>query len=308
MLIKKDVAIIGAGVGGMSAAIYLARTRYTFEIFEKSAIGGKLNIINKIENYPGVKDVSGFDLAMDFINQLKSLNVSINNTEILKIEKKDHFYKLFSKKDTYLVKCVVIATGMSVHKLGLPNEDKFIGKGISYCATCDGYFAKNKTVLLYGDEDRAYIEGLFLAGVVGKLYFVHDKTIEKTDNYEKLIKYKNVIEIPNYKICSYNGNENLESVTIKQSNKEKTFDVAMVFPLGKETPMDYLYSELNLKIEKNFIVTDDECKTNVDGIYAVGDIRKKKLKQVVTAASDGAIAATAIVKYLINFKDNDESK
>ncbi|HBS10360.1 MAG TPA: thioredoxin-disulfide reductase [Firmicutes bacterium] len=308
MTIKKDIAIIGTGVAGMSAAIYLARTKYTFEIFEKSAIGGKLNIINKIENYPGVKDISGFDLAMDFINQLKSLDVSVNNTEILKIEKDNNLFKLYSKKDTYVVKAVIIATGMQIKKLGLANEESFIGKGISYCATCDGFFAKDKTVLLYGNEDRAYLEALFLVGLVKKLYFVHDNNCEITDNFEKLIKYPNVIEICGYKISAYNGVGHLESVTIKKSQKEKTFEVSMVFPLSKEIPNNYLFSGIGLNNKDKFISTDEDCKTSIDGVYAIGDIRKKKLKQVVTAASDGAIAATAVIKYLLSLKKDEQDK
>lgn len=307
-MINKDVLIIGAGPAGMSAALYLARSKYSFEIVEKNMIGGKLNITTRIDNYPGVPSTDGFTLADTMKKQLESFNIKVKFDEVIDISKeKDGFYKVFTKNDQYLVKAIIVATGTETKKIGISNEDKLVGKGISYCAVCDAFFFRGKNVLVFANERKGYLESLYLSQVVGKVYLVSDKDQDDLENnLSKLKSLENVEFISPYKITKFNGEDYLTSVEIEniETKETKTIDVDGCFPLIGEVPPTYFLNKLSLVKNRDRIVVDEKCLSKGDnpGIFAAGDIIDKNLNQVVTACNDGAIAATSTIKYLNSLK------
>lgn len=304
-MINKDIVIIGAGPAGMSAALYLARTKYSFVLIEKATPGGKLNITTQLDNYPGVPNTDGFTLTMLMKKQLENLNVAIERDEIKNIEKIDGICKVFGEKEEYNSKAIIIATGSSNKKINVKNEDSLLGKGISYCAVCDGFFYRNKDVMVFANERKAYLEALYLTNLVSKLYLISDKYEDDLENnLDKLIKKENVELLYPYRIIEYRGIDNLDSVVIKNIDTEETKEIKVsgCFPLIGDVPASYIINKLNIETNKGYIVVDVDMRTNIEGIFAAGDIIDKSLRQVVTACSDGAIAATSAIKYLNNLK------
>lgn len=301
-MIKKDLLIIGAGPAGVSAAIYLSRSKYSFVLLENKAIGGKLNIITDIENYPGFTSISGADLIEHFNEQLKARNVSIEHDEIKSISKKDIGFEVITEKNIYEVKSIIIATGSTTKKSGVPGEIEYLGKGISYCAICDGFFYKNKDILVFANESRGYKEALYLEKLVNKIYLINDNNIDDVDNdLDYLKKSKRVDLLYPFSIKEYKGDVlGLSEVVVvnNETKEEKTLKVFGAFPFIGEIPSSYFLKNLGLDITRGYINVNDKCETNIDGIYACGDIANKPLKQIVTACSDGAIAATMAIKRL----------
>ncbi len=302
MLIEKDIGIIGAGPAGMSCALYLSRSKYTFEIIEKEMSGGKLNITTEIENYPGVNKTDGFSLGMMIKKQIESFGIKILKDSINDISFEENRFKLIGNKNTYLFKNIVIATGSSNKKSNAINEEKFLGKGISFCAVCDGFLYKNKDVLVFANSRKGYLEALYLSNLVHKVYLVSDKNEDDTEgNLTKLKSLDNVEFLYPYKIKKYDGDEVINSVEIEnvESKDLKTIDISACFPFLGDTPNNYLIKKLGVETNKNgYILVDKNMQTNIGGVYAIGDIIDKPLRQVVTACSDGAIAATSIIKNL----------
>ena len=305
MKINNDATIIGAGPAGMSAAIYLKRANIDFNILEKSMPGGKLNMATEIDNYPGISKVDGFTLTMNFVNQLSELGVKIDSDEVLKIEKEDNFYKIFTKNHEITTKAIIIATGMNPIKKQVINQYKFLGSGVSYCDVCDGFFFKGKDVLVYGNNKRAYLEALYLSDLVNQINFVHDSNFEDCLEYQSLISKENVKTYSGYKLNKIDGEEKVSEVTIEdlKTKEEVTLKVDGVFPLFDETPSNYIFESLNFETERNFFIVNNKMETNIPGIYAAGDCVKNELKQVVTATRDGALAASNAISYLRKVKN-----
>lgn len=308
MIINKDIIIIGAGPAGMSAGLYLARSKYSFIIIEKEMSGGKLNITTEIENYPGVGKIDGFSLGMKIKKQLEEFNVEFHSDNIVDIKKDEERNVFFStgEKDQYVSKIVVIATGSTFKKLGIKNEKEFLGNGISYCAVCDGFFFKKKDVAVFASSKKGYLEALYLANIVNKLYLISDTNEDDEENdLENLKSLKNVIFLPYFRIVSFNGEDRLTSLTIKniKTKEEETVNVEGCFPFLGDVPSSYIAQRLNIEMENSYIITNQFMETSMKGLYAVGDIIKKPLRQVVTACSDGAIAATGIIREL-NSRNN----
>ena len=177
MKIIKDVGIIGAGPAGMSAALYLARSKYSFLLIEKEMSGGKLNITTQIENYPGVGSIDGFTLGMNMRNQLKSFNISIKKDNCIDVKKVDEGFEVIGEKDSYLFKILIIATGSKTKGSGIKDEEIYYGKGISFCAVCDGFLYKNKDVAVFASSRKGYLEALYLANIVNKVYLINMEII-----------------------------------------------------------------------------------------------------------------------------------
>src|SRR5574344_16402 len=302
MTINKDILIIGAGPAGVGAAIYLSRSKYSFCIVEKEMIGGKLNTITQIDNYPGFVSISGVELIQKYQEQLKARNIEVLHDGINGITKGNDLFQVVGDNNTYIVKTIIIATGSSNKRSGVPGEREYQGKGISYCAVCDGFFYRNKDVLVFAHDAKGYKEALYLENLVNKIYLVNDNNIDDNDNdLATLKKSKKVEFFYPFVIKEFLGNEEgLTGVVIKDNtnNIEKNISCIGAFPFVGDTPSSYFLMSLGLKMDGGYIDVDSNCESSIKGVFAVGDIVHKSLKQIVTASSDGAVAATSAIRYL----------
>lgn len=294
-----DIIIIGSGIAGLTSAIYALNNKRKVLILESKTYGGQIINSNIINNYPGFLEISGFDLMTNIYNQVKNLGGVIKYEEVLEITKNK---KVITKNETYEAKSIIVSTGLAPRKLNLENEDKFIGKGISYCATCDGSFYKDKDVMVVGGGNTAIEDVIYLSNICKKVYLVYRrKELRKDVNLtEKVKELSNVEIIYNSNIEKLNGDESLKSVDIINKDTEKITNIiidGLFVAIGK-IPSGNIFKDLLNVTENGYIITDEDCHTNIDGIYAAGDIRKKRLRQLVTAASDGAIAAIEAIKYI----------
>lgn len=285
---KYKVVIIGSGIAGMSAAIYLKRGGIEPVIIENNVPGGTLNVIPNIENYPGYINVSGPDLAMNIYNQVNNLNIKYIFRNIWKIDLEKKIID-----DDIEFDYLIIATGRRHRLLNLDNEDKLLGRGISTCALCDGSFYKDKEVIVVGGGSSALTESLYLAGICKKVTIIHRRDKFTAEDYliEKVLNTKNIKIIYNTNIVSYNiKDEKIVSVTLDNKKKVKTKGVFLA--IGS-TPNSELF---DVKKENDYIITDNNCKTNLDFVYAVGDVIKKNVYQLTTASGEGSIAASDIIR------------
>lgn len=293
-----DCIIIGSGVAGMTAAIYLKRANINVMIIEKDVPGGQINRTYKIENYPGYVSVSGSELASTIIEQLKNLDVEIKYGNVLKISKNGNLIVVKTDRDEYIAKTLIIASGRTPRKLGLNNEEKLIGRGISYCATCDGYFYRNKDVAVVGGGNSAVEEAIFLAEICNKVYVIHRRNQFTAEKYlqEKLFNKENVYILYNSEIKEIVEKDNKLDSLILKDNKEIKIDGLFVY-IGQEPKTDFI-NDLDIEKENNYIKVNNEMKTNIAGIFACGDVIKKDVYQITTATSDATIAANSVKKYL----------
>lgn len=286
------VIILGSGISGMTASIYLKRGGITPIIIENNAPGGTLNIIPSIENYPGFNEISGPDLAVNIYNQTKQLGIEYIYRNIEKIDLKNKIIDNDIKFD-YLI----IATGRRARLLGLENEDKYLGRGISTCALCDGTFYKDKEVIVVGGSSSAISEALYLSNICKRVTIIH-----RGDSYraqkiliDKLGSTKNIKQIFNANVIKYNiKNNKIIGVTLDNNKKIKADGIFL--GIGSIPNSDIFEVEK----EDNYIIVDNEMKTNIDYVYAIGDVTKKNTYQLITASSDGIIAADSIIKREIN--------
>ncbi|MBR6690958.1 MAG: thioredoxin-disulfide reductase [Bacilli bacterium] len=297
-----DIIIVGAGPAGMTAAIYASIARKKILLLEKSVYGGQIVTADKIKNYPGFDEISGYEYATKLYNQLKNFNPDIKFEEVLEIKNNENFKEVITNKNSYKTKSVIIATGTKNRKLNLSNEDKLIGKGISYCSTCDGVFYKNKTVAITGGGNNAIDDALYLSDIANKIYVIYRQKDFKIDsiNLDKLKEKNNVEFILNSNIVNINGNEILESITIKENetNKETELFIDGLFIAIGHIPVSSMCKNLVKTDEKGYIIANEDCITNIDGIFCAGDVRIKEVRQLTTACSDGTIAALNAFKYL----------
>lgn len=305
-----DIVIIGAGTAGMTAAIYAARAGKTVLLLEEAAVGGQIINALNIENYPAAKEISGYDFSMTLLSQVQALGVSIKYEKALKISEKsgEKSSKIVSTaKNSYFAKSVIITSGLKKREIGLENEKKLIGKGISYCATCDGRFFKGKKVAVYGGGNTAIEDAIFLSDYCEEVFVITRSENFRADKntLETLKKRANVSFLPNFTIKSLGENEEkLESITLsgtKARNSEKILPISALFVAIGQIPQNEAFKEILQLDESGFIKTDENCFTLTDGIFAAGDCRTKSVRQLVTAASDGAIAALSAVKYINEF-------
>lgn len=285
--------IIGAGPGGMNAALYLKRAGIEPIILEKYIPGGEMLKTNKIENYLGYESIDGGELALKMKKQIKDMGISIIRDEVLDVAFDDMFI-IKGKNDEYKADYVIVATGRKPRELGIRGEKELTGKGVSYCATCDGAFYKNKEVAIIGGGDSALTEALYLSDICSKVYVVVRKDLRASDVLQNRVKAKdNIIILKNVEVSEFINNKGLSGVLL---NNGKTLDISGLFIAIGGMPDVRFLDSLNVEMEKGYIKTDDNMKTNIDGLYAIGDVRYKDFYQIITAASDGAIAALSIRK------------
>lgn len=293
-----DVVIIGSGPAGMSAALYLARTSLSFVVLEKGAPGGKLINVPHIANYPAQEDLSGFMLAQQFLNSAARFGVEVTYGNVSAITKENDIFTIHTDDETYEAKAVIVCTGFS-NVPSIPGEKEHMGKGVSYCATCDGRFYKGKRVAVYGNGDPAIQEALYLAPLCEKTYFIVPNELKATELFVKNLSSNPSAEIiESAKITKISGEPKVSSITVLKDDKEEEIEIAGVFPLVGEKSASSFLLNLDVDMEKGFIKVNDMMMSSVPGLFAAGDIVNKRLKQVVTAASDGAIATNGVLAYL----------
>ena len=297
-----DVIIIGAGPGGLSAGLYASRMGLNTLILEKLSPGGQIVKSSEIENYPGVCEIkNGMEFMECWPKQATKFGAKIILEEIIKIKKEKEFI-VKTNKNTYTSKAIILATGATPKKAGFKNEDKYIGKGVSYCAVCDGYFYKNMKVAVVGGGDSALEEALYLSEIAKKVYLIHrrDKFKASPITIKKILATSNIEVLYNTTILEVKGKPFLNKAIIKQNKEIKELEIDGVFVFVGINVNSNLVKDLCELNEKGEVKVDLNMKTSIDGLYAIGDVRENSLKQVVIAAGDGATAALNVVKYIKN--------
>lgn len=283
--------VIGAGPGGMSAAIYLKRSGIDVTLIEKMVPGGEMLKTNKIENYLGFDSIDGGELALRMSSQVKDLGIEIIRDDITDISY-DNTFIVTGLKNKYQADYVIIATGRVPRKLGLDMEEALLNRGISYCATCDGAFYKGKEVAIVGGGDSALTEALYLSDICLKVYVLVRKDLKASDILQNRVKNKdNIVILKNVSVSQFISSDSLTGVLLNDGRK---LDVNGLFIAIGGTPDISFLKNLNVDTINGYIKTDDKMRTNIKGLYAVGDVRYKDFYQIITAASDGAIAALSI--------------
>lgn len=300
-----DVLVIGAGPGGMTAAIYAKRSNLDVAFIEKGAPGGKVALTSTIENYPGFDSIQGFQLSLNIYNQTKLLEIEHIYGEVVSFDKYEDVFTVITIDNVIrYAKSIILATGMTEKKFGIPGEEAFYGRGISYCAICDGVFYKNLEVAVLGAGNSAFKEARFLATIAKKVYLVHRTDKFRADEIE-VIQTKKIanIEILTHKeMKSFNGNKKIESITFinTKTKAEEELKIDGVFSFIGYVPItNYINHEL-VKLDNFYIISNNSMETFTKGIYAIGDVTVKEYRQIATAISDGAIAALEAKKYIEN--------
>lgn len=297
-----DIIIIGAGPAGLSAAIYARRSGKSVLVLEEKSYGGQIVNTPNIENYPGIAHISGFEFATNLYNQAKDFGAEFKFEKAIGVENNGNSKVVKTSKDEHEAKAVIIATGAKNRKLGFDNEDSLVGKGVSYCATCDGMFFKDKAVAVNGGGNTAVEDAMFLSNYCSKVYIIHrrdefradDKDVDRLKEKEnvELVLDSTVSEILSK--TDESGNEHVSGVKVKNknTNEERVLDVEGLFIAIGQVPDNESFKDV-VELENGYVKALEDCKTNTPGIYVAGDCRTKTVRQLATAASDGAIAAIA---------------
>lgn len=293
---KYDCIVIGAGVAGMTAALYLKRANIKVLLLEREMPGGQINKTSLIENYPGFTKINGSDLAISMYNQIKDLDIEYKTAKVISIIDNKNSKLVKTTNEEYIAKNIILATGRKPRKLGLLNEDKLLGSGISYCAICDGNFFKNKTVAVVGGGNSALTGAIYLSNIATKTIIINRSSELRADDIlKKEIADKKSIEVLyNSRITKINEQNGFLS-SIEVNDNLIQIDGLFIY-IGFDPDLSYL-NDLNIKKNNNYIIVDKSMKTNIDGIYACGDIIDKKVYQIATAIGEAAIAATSIKKH-----------
>lgn len=294
-----DIIIVGAGPAGLTSALYALRANKKVLILEAKCYGGQIITANKIENYPGIPLISGFEFATTLYNQVKNLGAEIKIETVIRIDREKN---VITNKNEYQAKAIILATGAEKKKLGIESEAKYAGKGISYCATCDGNFYKGKKVAVVGGGNTALEDAKFLADLAEKLYIIHRRDSFRGDErlVEELKKCENIEFIFNSNIVKINGDTKLESIDIQDDDGNITnIELNGLFIAVGQEPKNQIFANLINLDESGYIKSEDGVHTNIPGIYVAGDARVKELRQLATAVGDGALAATVSIKEII---------
>jgi len=295
-----DVVIIGAGPGGLSAAIYAKRAMLNFVVIEKFLPGGGIANTFELENYLGLGKISGMEMADLMMKHIELLDIEIQTEEVKSLDLNQDIKEIKTNKHLYRSKNVVIATGASYKKLGCRGENRLLGRGVSNCATCDGFLYKDKTVLVVGGGDVAVEDAIYLARIAKKVYLVHrrDQLRAVKSLQDRVFKIDNVEILWHHELKEIQGEDFVEKALVynNQTNKETLLDVNGIFiAVGYQPNINFLGEDIDFT-DHGWIITNERCETNIKGVYAVGDIRDTFLKQVATAVSDGAIAISDLSK------------
>lgn len=298
-----DMIIIGGGPAGYTAALYASRAGLDVVLIEKIGPGGQMALTGDIDNYPGFDEgIDGFTLGMKMQQGAERFGAKTEYAEVTSVDLTEKVKKVHTTNGDYLAKTVVISTGANPKELGIPGEQELVGRGVHYCAHCDGRFYKDKTVVVVGGGDSAVSDALYLSKLAKKVHVVHRRdTLRATKIYhEPLMNADNVELVWNSVVTDFILNERVTGAKVRnvKTDVETTLSCDGVFiSIGRKPATDFLSSSVLLDTN-GYIIADESTKTNMSGVYAVGDVRTKMLRQVVTAVSDGAVAVHCAEEYL----------
>ena len=297
-----DIIIIGAGPAGLTASIYGRRANKKVLVLEALTYGGQIVNTTVIDNYPALPHVTGFDFATNLYNQATELGAEIKFEKVINIIV-DKEKKVITDSNEYLARAIIIATGADRRKLGLMNEDKFTGSGISYCATCDGNFFKDKEVAVNGGGNTALTDALYLSDIASIVYLIHRRDeFRGSESLVNEVKKRNNIELVlNSKVTKLNGDNHLTSIEVTNNDgSTREIPISCLFVAIGQVPVTENFVKL-IDVDNNgYAIAGEDMKTKVAGLYVAGDVRKKSLRQLATAISDGAIAATEAIHDIQN--------
>ncbi len=299
----KDVIIIGAGAAGMTAALYAIRSGKNVTLFEGEAVGGQIANSPKVENFPTIPEISGADLSDRMFDQISERGADIEYDKVISVKKRDDgIFEVKTDYDEFLAKAVIAATGVKHKHINVPGEKELSGRGVYYCALCDGNFYAGRETAVIGDGNTAMQYAVLLSNICSKVYvltwtnkFFGDKALEKA-----MLARKNVIHMPETSVTAFEGNDKLENIvyTDKISGETKKLAVPAVFVAIGQVPDNGIFSSL-AELDKNgYFVSGEEACTKTEGFFVAGDCRAKKIRQLTTAVADGAVAAVNACSYI----------
>ncbi len=297
-----DVAIIGAGPAGLSSAIYVQRAGFNSIVFEGNVHGGQIINTPEVENYPAIRSITGVEYAMNIYEQATTFGAVVEYKAVTSVDLAGDIKKIYCGNEMYEAKTVIIATGVVRRPLSVVGENEFLGKGVSYCATCDGAFFKDKIGMVVGGGNTALEDAVYLSSMCSKIYLVHRRDEFRGAKHEvdKVLKNKKIELVLDSVVTGIYGDTKVNSVTVKnlKTNEEKTIETSCVFiAVGLIAQNTMFENQIDLTPD-GYVNSGEDCKTNIAGVFTAGDTRNKTLRQLVTATADGAIAGTAACDYL----------
>ena len=297
-----DIIIVGGGCAGLTAAVYARRAEKSVLLLEKNAFGGQIAYSPEVENFPGFIKIGGLEFSDRLYSQAKALGTEFELDNVTDIKTDGEYKTVLTDYGEYKCRAVIIATGLAHRKTGLENEEKFTGRGISYCAVCDGAFFKGKDVAVYGGGNTAVGDALFLSDICKSVTVIHRRAEFRADPYsaEKLRAKPNIRYELNSEVGALSGDEKLQKITVrnKQTGESKDISVSALFIAIGFLPQNEICKNILTLDDGGFIKAGEDCITTCPGVFAAGDCRTKALRQLTTAAADGASAATAAIRFI----------
>lgn len=303
MVQKYDLVIVGSGPAGLAAAIYAERARISTLVIEKGMVsGGQVLTTYEVDNYPGLPGVGGYDLGTKFREHADNLGAQFAEDEVIRIEEGGNVKRIVCEHETYEAKAVILATGASHRKLDVPGEEELAGMGVSYCATCDGAFFRKKVTAVIGGGDVALEDAIFLSRMCEKVYLIHrrDEFRGAKSIQEQVFSRENIEIVWDTVVERITGTQKVEALEVKnvKTGEEREIPVSGVFVAVGITPASQAFEGL-VEMDHGYIKAGEDCCTSCSGIFAAGDVRTKPLRQIITAAADGANAVTSVERYLM---------
>ena len=299
-----DIAIIGAGTAGLTAAIYARRAGMETVVYEAESYGGQIINTPEIENYPSVRNISGYEFATNLYEQAVSLGAKVEFDRIVSVE--GDAASGFTLRGEYgaeqKARAVIIATGAKNRHMGIPFEDKFTGRGVSYCATCDGAFYKGKTAAVFGGGNTAVEDAIYLSALCSKVYIIHRRDEFRADAglVSRLLSLQNIEPLMSYVVKGLEGQDRLSGLILESTKdgSEKSIDTDALFVAIGQVPSNDVFKDLIALDESGYALAGEDCFSTCEGIFIAGDNRTKKVRQLTTAAADGAVAALAACDFI----------